>query len=122
MKFMVEKSGFITDKDFLRITKYKQLKRFLTMVACIESNTSLHESSQVKTEVLQRIKSWNKSIDWSFPPTWKVAIALCKNCGLPQDIFRDTVIPFLSRDWFYTAEEQRGQLTEEQRLHRWLAS
>jgi len=111
MKLIVEKGGIITDKDFLMITTYKKLKRFLSMVACLESNTSLNTPSHAKA--LQRIKSWNKSIDWSFPPTWKVAVNLCQNCGLPQDIFRENVVPFLSRDWFFT-EEHHQRLTEEE--------
>ena len=111
MKFIIEKGGVITDKDFLMISKYKKLKRFLSMVACLESNTSLNTPSHAKA--LQRIKSWNKSIAWSFPPTWKVAVNLCQNCGLPQDIFRENVVPFLSRSWFFTQEQKRSH---------WLAS
>lgn len=111
MKFIVEKGGVITDKDFLMISKYKKLKRFLSMVACLESNTSLNTPSHAKA--LQRIKSWNKSIDWSFPPTWKVSVTLCQNCGLPPDIFRENVVPFLSRAWFFTQEQKRSH---------WLAS
>ena len=76
------------------------------MVACLESNTSLNTPSHAKA--LQRIKSWNESIDWSFPPTWKVAVKLCQNCGLPQDIFRENVLPFLSRGWFFTQEQKRS--------------
>ena len=76
------------------------------MVACIQSPSSLHMPSQVTSQVLQSIQSWNEEIDWSFPPTWKVAVILCRNCGLPEDIFRN-VVPFLSRDWFYTKEQKQ---------------
>ena len=109
MKFLVEKGSIITDEDFLRITKCKLLKRFLSMVACIQSTSSLHKPSQVTTRVLQSMQSWNKDLDWSFPPTWKVAVILCRNCGLPEDIFRNNVVPFFSRDWFYTKEQKQRQ-------------
>lgn len=109
MKFLVEKGSVITDGDFLRITKCKLLKRFLSMVACIQSTSSLQKPSQVSAEVLQNMKSWNKEIDWSFPPTWKVAVILCRNCGLDEDIFRNNVVPYLSRDWFYTKEQRQRQ-------------
>lgn len=102
MKFIVEKGSVITDEDFLKLTKCKLLKRFLSMVACLETDTSPHEPRQVTAQRLQYIKSWNKEIDWSFPPTWKVTLILCRNCGLPEDIFRNKVVPFLSRDCFYT--------------------
>eukprot|EP00986_Skeletonema_menzelii_P012409 scaffold6832_cov81-Skeletonema_menzelii.AAC.32 len=82
MKFLVEKGSVITDEDFLRITKCKLLKRFLSMVACIQSTSSLHKPSQVTARVLQSMQSWNKDLDWSFPPTWKVAVILCRNCEI----------------------------------------
>jgi hypothetical protein len=106
MKFMVEKGSVITDEDFLRLAKCKLFKRFLSMVACLESSTSPHAPRKVTAQVLQRIKSWKKEIDWSFPPTWKVAVILCQNCGLPDDIFHNNIVPFLSRDWFYTKEQR----------------
>jgi hypothetical protein len=113
MKFMVEKGSVITDEDFLRITKCKLLNRFLSMVACLESTTSPHAPRQVTAQVLQRIKSWNREIDWSFPSTWKVAVILCRNCGLPEDIFRNNVVPFLSRDWFYSKEQQQRPVIQQ---------
>eukprot|EP00985_Skeletonema_marinoi_P011595 scaffold5518_cov93-Skeletonema_marinoi.AAC.2 len=116
MKCMVEKGSVITDEDFLRITKCKLLKRFLSMVSCMESPTSLQKPSQVTTQTFQRMKSWNKDIDWSFPPTWKVAITLCRNCGLPEDIFRNNVVPFLSRDWFYTKEQLQRPVMQQWNL------
>lgn len=110
MKFLVEKGGVITDVDFARIVNCKLFKRFLAMVACVESNSNLQKPSQVSAQVLHRMKSWNKGIDWSFPPTWKVGVILCSNCGLPEDIFRNNVVPFLARDWFYTRGEQQCRL------------
>ena len=52
--------------------------------------------------LIQNVKSWSQEIDWSFPPTWKVCVALCQNCGLSPEIFRSYVVPYLDRDWFYT--------------------
>jgi len=53
---------------------------------------------------------YQTALAWSFPPTWKVTVALCGSCGLPESIFREHVIPFLSRDWFYTPEQLGGPL------------
>ena len=103
MKFVVEKGSVITDGDFLRIIKCKLFKRFLAMVACVNSNPS-----QVTAKVIQHMKSWNKEIDWSFPPTWKVGVILSQNCGLPEDIFRNNVVPFLARDWFFIQKESKS--------------
>lgn len=103
MKFMVDKGSVITDAVFLQMTKYKLLKRFLSMVACLNSSTAiLHKPTN---EALKQILSWNREIDWSFPPTWKVAVVLCGNCGLSDDIFHNNVVPFLARDWFFTKEQ-----------------
>lgn len=110
MKFFVGKGGVITDGDFARIVECKLFKRFLSMVACVNSNPCLHKPSQVTAQGRQRMKSWNKEIDWSFPPTWKVGVILSQNCGLPEDIFRINVVPFLARDWFYTQGEQTRRL------------
>ncbi|KAL7529315.1 hypothetical protein ACHAXR_002893 [Thalassiosira sp. AJA248-18] len=74
--------GVITDRDYLELRHRGQLKS--------------------RKQLIQRVKSWHTQIDWSFPPTWKVGVILCQNCGLPPDIFRSYVVPFLDRDCFYT--------------------
>ena len=120
VKFLCNVGGAITDKDYLYLRRQGRpivRSRLLAMVAKIYA-----ESSQItamamsatalngddgsgerttKSEIIDSIKSWNQHIDWSFPPTWKVAVALCGNCGLLSDIFRLRVVPFLDRDWFY---------------------
>ena len=47
---------------------------------------------------------WSPENDWTFPPTYKVATAVCRNLGLPREIF-NLVKTFCGRDWFYTSRQ-----------------
>lgn len=108
--FLLCHGAVLTDRDFLvlwhkrhgrhhlihtvvkkRWDEYRKGKGGCMMVDSDEIHTALH--------------CWSPETDWSFPPTWKVAVALSSHCGLPKDVFNDYVIPFLSRDWFYQPEQ-----------------
>jgi hypothetical protein len=68
--------------------------------------TADNNNNNQQTLDVQEVKSWNCQIDWSFPPTWKVGVAICQNnCGLPSTIFWSHVVPYLDRDWFYTVPQ-----------------
>jgi hypothetical protein len=68
----------------------------------ITADNNNNQQASVSLDI-QEVKSWNCQIDWSFPPTWKVGVAICQNnCGLPSTIFWSHVVPYLDRDWFYT--------------------
>ncbi|KAL3811171.1 hypothetical protein ACHAXA_002735 [Cyclostephanos tholiformis] len=114
VKFLCNAGSVITDRDYLNFRRQGRAKvRFylLAMVAEVLSssemtttmpdNATRDYSAMTKSQLMQMAKSWNRRIDWSFPPTWKVGVALCQNCGLPPAIFRTHVVPYLDRDWFY---------------------
>ena len=118
VKFLCNVGGAITDNDYLRLRRIGRptvRSRLLAIVADVYADSSQITAVSAsatngdddggarttKSEIIDSIKSWNQHIDWSFPPTWKVAVALCGNCGLPSDIFRLHVVPFLDRGWFY---------------------
>lgn len=88
LKFLVQSGGSLTDRD------YSQL--------LLSNKTSQLNKMVIKVSNVSNVTSYSEEISWSFPPTWKVAVKLCQNCGLSEEIFDANVIPFLSRDWFYS--------------------
>jgi hypothetical protein len=108
VKLLVYNAGaVITDRDYLYIRCHglSTLKsRLLNMVSKVI--TADNNNNNQQTLDVQEVKSWNCQIDWSFPPTWKVGVAICQNnCGLPSTIFWSHVVPYLDRDWFYTVPQ-----------------
>ena len=93
VKFLCSVGGVIIDKDYLHIRRLGRpivKARVLAMVAEVyaessqkTTTTTTHDESRTKSQLIDSVKSWNPQIDWSFPPTWKVAVALCGDCGLP---------------------------------------
>lgn len=100
--------GILTDRDYLALRadrkSRKEVRRLLPLVASVANASS--ESQSIWTP--QRAASWAPELNWSFPPTWRVAVGLCRCCGLPGAVFREHVVPFLSRDWFYSPEQLDG--------------
>jgi len=114
VRFLLDAGGVITDFDYLSLRRRgrgKVRSVLLSMVVEVFSDSrETFATSEVatnnggimkKSQLFQRVKSWDQRIDWSFPPTWKVGVALCQDCGLPPAIFRSHVVPYLDRDWFY---------------------
>ena len=114
IRFLRNAGGVITDRDYLSLRRRGRAKVrscLLPMVAEVLSGCHgtgvtaevavSKDGIRTKSQLLQGVKSWNPQIDWSFPPTWKVGVALCQDCGLPPAIFRSHVVPYLDRDWFY---------------------
>jgi len=95
LKFLVKYGGTITDRDYYQLHS--------------SNKTSQLEKMVIKVSNVSNVTSYGEEISWSFPPTWKVAIKLCQNCGLPKEIFTANVIPFLSRDWFYPENYSGGR-------------
>lgn len=88
-----ELGAVVTDRDFLLLRAGGQVRsRLLPTVARVEG---IAERSGEKVE------SWSIDVDWSFPPTWKVAVSMSLFCGLPRDVFRHRILPYCPRDWFY---------------------
>lgn len=96
LKFLVKVGGMITDRD------YHQL--------LLSNKTSQLNKMVMKVSNVLNVTSYSEESSWSFPPTWKVAVKLCQNCGLPEEIFTANVVPFLSRDWFYPDNCSRSSL------------
>jgi hypothetical protein len=114
VRFLRNAGGVITDRDYLSLRRRGRAKVrscLLPMVAevhfCFQATGITAEVAvskdgiTTKAQLLQSVQSWNRQIDWSFPPTWKVGVALCQDCGLPRAIFRSHVVPYLDQDWFY---------------------
>ncbi|KAL7467718.1 hypothetical protein ACHAXS_007955 [Conticribra weissflogii] len=119
--FLCQNGGVVTDRDFLELHKKDQVKsRLSPVIKCVLSNDfgvfncskDPCQISRANADALgsHDVDSWNQSNDFSFPPTWKLGVVFSRNCGLPVDIFKAHVIPFLSRDWFYTEEQLRGPI------------
>jgi len=106
---LCEQETVLTDYDFAEIRRkctsiksYRDWLPFIYRVATMlrPSNSSSPSLSSAGLEM------WSEHLDYFiFPPTWKVAVALCGSCCLPEDIFTAKVIPFLPRHWFYTNEQ-----------------
>jgi len=114
IRFLRNAGGVITDRDYLTLRRRgcaKVRSCLLPMVAEVLSGCHgtgvtaevavSKDGIRTKSQLLQGVKSWNPQIDWSFPPMWKVGVALCQDSGLPPAIFRSHVVPYLDRDWFY---------------------
>ncbi|KAL7541786.1 hypothetical protein ACHAWF_007014 [Thalassiosira exigua] len=129
VKFLVGAGAVLTDRDYLSLrcvsatTITPRLNnmsvqslglamvksRLLPMVAMVLATESEEDELVTKKSQLlvQNANCWTPEIDWSFPPTWKVGVILCQNCGLPPDIFWSYVVQFLGRDWFFTSSDCR---------------
>ena len=99
VELLVQNGAVITDRDYLALARKR------SGVAQLKKAAS---ESIDDTNIQQTSKS--NETDWSFPPTWKVGTGLINYCGLPRDIFMDHIIPYLSRDWFYTPTQIEGPL------------
>ena len=100
---LCERGAHLTDHDYFLVQRfynisYRDWLPFLSEVATISRSSS---APLLKS----KLGSWSEALDFTFPPTWKVAVALCGSCGLPEDIFRAKIVPFLPRHWFYTDEQ-----------------
>ena len=99
-RLLVDFGVFLTDRDFLILNQRKHLRRLSKMM------------SHYHGSIGQRIANcdiWSDAVDWSFPPTWKVAVRQCRFCALPECIFNEHVVPFLPRHWFYTPAQLAGE-------------
>lgn len=96
VRFLIDAGGCITDRDYLFLSRSRRSRRMYQ-----EELLLLRMIVELNNNDENIPKSWTQQTDWSYPPTWKVGIRLCQNCGLPEDIFRSYVMPFLARDWFY---------------------
>mmetsp|Transcript_23118 Transcript_23118/g.46811 ORF Transcript_23118/g.46811 Transcript_23118/m.46811 type:complete len:421 (-) Transcript_23118:167-1429(-) len=121
VKFLHRRGGIVTDRDFLELDKRDQVQSRLVPVIrsllsgdfgkCYSSKDLCRKASANTIAICsQDVDSWNLSNDFSFPPTWKLGLLFSQNCGVPGDIFNAHVVPFLSRDWFYTEEQLNGPI------------
>lgn len=127
VEFLLGHGAVITDRDFLTLMHKRhgqqQLIHVVTNLLAKKNDVATYHSDSRKKKKdrdtpgnsmrdpskqnqHQLLHCWSPEIDWSFPPTWKVAVALSSHCGLPEALFNEYVIPFLSRDWFYTPEQR----------------
>eukprot|EP00804_Cyclotella_cryptica_P014169 CCRYP_005600-RA/>CCRYP_005600-RA protein AED:0.09 eAED:0.09 QI:0/-1/0/1/-1/1/1/0/348 len=114
VKFIVDKGGTISDRGFLIFHFRGKKRRFLEMAIKVGS---LPPKQHVHLNSLRTNKDWSfPSEYWSYPPTWKVGVILCQNCGLPPDIFEMKVVPFLAHDWFFTKHQLTQKTYEELKL------
>lgn len=98
----------LTDRDYLRIRKQgKERHSLVPIVGKVTRSTTVQAGNSHATS---SGRYYQTGFDWSFPPTWKVTVALCGSCGLPESIFREHVVTYLPRDWFYTPEQLGGPL------------
>ena len=100
LKYLVEKGSVLSDCDCIMLTIEKKIKsRLLPMVVRLqEGSNGASASGNINNQ-----HSWSTETDWSFPPSWKKGVHRTRlYCGLPADIFDEHVIPFLTRDWFYS--------------------
>ena len=105
LRILVEFGAFLSDRDFLLLYKMKLLRRFRKMIIkCNDSRGVLVDGKEV-----QSCNVWSEAVDWSFPPTWKVAVHLCSFCGLPEEVFNSHLVPFLPRHWFYNSSQLAGE-------------
>ena len=86
LRILVDFDAFLSDRDFLLLYKKKLLRRFRKMI--LKYNDS-------RGKAAQNCDVWSEAVDWSFPPTWKVAVHLCSFCGL--------------RHWFYNSAQLAGE-------------
>ena len=109
----------LTDQDYLIILKANKLKNLNRAVQLLSPQLNDAPKGKRKRESNSTASPrsslcFSPSSSWSFPPTYRVAIALTKQLGMPEDIFRDHLQPFLTRDWFFTKEQlEAPTLTEE---------
>ena len=104
-RFLLECCGAVlTDKDFLILRALKKVERLRPMIKQFLPSRDIVDVKDCEEE---ERRTWIYSMhnSWSFPPTYNVAIKLTNNIGLPEDIFREHLQPFLSRDWFYTHQQ-----------------
>lgn len=102
-KFVVAAGGSLTDRDYLTLRNRSWVKsRLIPMMREVLRAEGEWTVERCLAWWRSGATSWSREKDWSFPPTWQVGVVLCQNCGLPPEIFRTYVVPYLSRDWFYT--------------------
>ena len=121
----------LTDKDCLtlrQLNKLYCLKNAVKMVAdfnlsikCASTTTQparkkskTHSLNEESLDALAHFDAYSKNNSWSFPPTHHVAIQLTKYFGLPPDVFRQHLQPFLARDWFFTEKDLQLDVTNEE--------
>ena len=140
VKFLCQRGGIVTDRDFLELHRRGQMKlkdgsvlsyavtHLVPMVKLLlaggfngvdhaaasggdkdDCNKNKKSGNTMSTTEING-NSWHQSLDWSFPPTWKLGVIFCRNCGLPAEIFKHHVEPFFRRDWFYTNEQLEGPI------------
>uniref|UniRef100_A0A7S4T9J6 Uncharacterized protein n=1 Tax=Ditylum brightwellii TaxID=49249 RepID=A0A7S4T9J6_9STRA len=99
VSFLVLELGVtLTDRDYLDLYRGGHLQRKL-MPAIAVVRMEMNKGGGVDAS---SSLSWSKDVAWSYPPTWNVAVALCGGCGLPEDVFRNHIVPYCSREWFYS--------------------
>ncbi|KAL7536308.1 hypothetical protein ACHAWF_005427 [Thalassiosira exigua] len=107
VEFLIDAGAVLTDRDYLRLrSQGLSRSRLLSMVAKVVAISRRMEWENISddsklSQLMRIVNSWSPETDWSFPPTWKVGVALCQNCGLPSDVFQSHVVPFMDRDWFF---------------------
>eukprot|EP00797_Seminavis_robusta_P007130 Sro1487_g276800.2 (242) ;mRNA; f:19894-20619 len=111
VQFLVHHGAVLTDRDYLALTRKRGgTAQLEAAVSRLVLDNNQHASSSLQQQHVVIMKCWSIHTDWSFPPTWKVAIQLSSYCGLPREIFEDHVRPYLARDWFYCKEQRNGPL------------
>ena len=132
VKFLVQKAGAVlTDRDYLIMKKIGVIHRLERAVFKLlppnkdqqERNSKKRRTSnrRLRTppppheiEEDMRVECWSRHNSWSFPPSYAVAIHLSRYCGLPEELFKQSVQPFLGREWFFTEEQLSYNLTPAQ--------
>ena len=102
----------LTDKDYLVLHKLGRLPLLERAVLTLLPPENRHGN----------MFCYSECNSWSFPPTYRVAIALTDMVGLPEDVFHNHLQPFLGRDWFFTEEQLEARfltpaMTEEFRRY-----
>jgi hypothetical protein len=116
VKFIVERGGAISDREFLVMHRRGNVKRLLLRMVdqLVDQVHDEMHTQQVADVPSQTLESNNHVIDvnytsWAFPPTWKSGVELSitqwESCGLPPNMFQSKVLPFLAHDWFFTKEQ-----------------
>jgi len=96
VKFIVESGGVISDREFIKLYRRKEVKRLLLrMVTALQKRNTGVDADY---------------LDWSFPPSWRTGVNVAATqwelCGLPPNMFQLRVVPFLARgDWFFTKQQ-----------------
>lgn len=110
VEFLKCHGAVVTDHDFLSIRAdrkaRKEIRRLLPIVVEIANS----ESGSDGHWNINRVASWAPEIDWSFPTTWRLTVALTQKFNLPKEVFLE-LIRFFPRDWFYSSSQLTGNLS-----------